>query len=138
MPSVEIRMSRLPFPFLIGVHTCFVQQNDETHRWEVLDHAEMEEPCWGYVQKDFLPPDAGMSYVYFLSTDTMDSSVWNRVQGERARRVLRVLENDIDTYPYREEYRLLGPNSNTFTKWVLDEADVDIELPWEPFGNGYG
>lgn len=32
-------------------------------------------------------------------------------------------------------YKLTGPNSNTYTQWVLNKfPEWDIKLPWNAFG----
>ena len=35
--------------------------------------------------------------------------------------MIQVIENSPDTYPYRDEYKSLGPNCNTYTKWVISQ-----------------
>ncbi|HMB14853.1 MAG TPA: DUF3750 domain-containing protein [Pelovirga sp.] len=42
-------------------------------------------------------------------------------------------------YPWPNEYRVFpGPNSNTFTGWVLDQVPaLDVRLPFAAIGSGY-
>ena len=43
------------------------------------------------------------------------------------------------SYPWQYEYRVFpGPNSNTFTAWVIDQVPaLDINLPFSAIGSGY-
>ncbi len=43
------------------------------------------------------------------------------------------------SYPWPHEYRVFpGPNSNTFTSWVIDQVgDLDVRLPFSAIGSGY-
>lgn len=42
-------------------------------------------------------------------------------------------------YPWPTEYRVFpGPNSNTFTGWVISQIpDLDVHLPFTAIGSGY-
>ena len=42
-------------------------------------------------------------------------------------------------YPWQYEYRLFpGPNSNTFTAWVINQVPaLDVDLPFSAIGSGY-
>lgn len=42
-------------------------------------------------------------------------------------------------YPWSETYRAVpGPNSNTFTSWVLEQVpEFEVDLPFSAIGSGY-
>ncbi|QDU84180.1 hypothetical protein Pla163_12850 [Planctomycetes bacterium Pla163] len=67
-------------------------------------------------------------------------------RGETARRIIDVLQRPLD-YPYVDDYRIWpGPNSNTYPTWVLERAQVSLDLDprmvgkdWRGlFGTGIG
>ncbi len=41
-------------------------------------------------------------------------------------------------YPLKHDYEIKGPNSNTYTQWVLDQFPrVKLKLPINAFGKDY-
>jgi hypothetical protein len=80
----------------------------------------------------------------------LDGHVRDRIRGEwrgeAARRIIDVLQRPLD-YPYVDDYRIWpGPNSNTYSTWVLERAGVPLDLDprmagkdWRGlFGTGVG
>ena len=59
--------------------------------------------------------------------------------GSRIDLIARNIEENIYNYPYSFEYRYFpGPNSNTFTQWIIDNFRIShIKLPWNAFGKNY-
>lgn len=43
--------------------------------------------------------------------------------------------NKPSVYPFAFSYQFLGHNSNTFTRWVMQEIGVNLKLPWNCFGS---
>jgi hypothetical protein len=50
----------------------------------------------------------------------------------------RLLDTVIRAYPYRNLYGRLGPNANTYVRWMLQMLKLPTVLPWNAFGRGYG
>lgn len=61
------------------------------------------------------------------------------VRGEAAARAIPRIEAAIAAYPWPDTYRTWpGPNSNTFTAWILREVpELGIEMPAEAIGKDY-
>lgn len=61
------------------------------------------------------------------------------VRGEAAARAIAKIEAAIAAYPWPRTYRTWpGPNSNTFTAWVLRQVpELGIEMPPEAIGRDY-
>jgi hypothetical protein len=58
--------------------------------------------------------------------------------GSGALKVIEVLEKSSENYPYQGVYHYLpGPNCNTYTQWVLDQAAWDVLLPDAALGKDY-
>ncbi len=57
-----------------------------------------------------------------------------------AKSVIEVIEKAILAYPFLNTYKLYpGPNSNTFTRWILglNETTENVKLPDGAFGSNY-
>ncbi|PLX83399.1 MAG: DUF3750 domain-containing protein [Desulfuromonas sp.] len=53
--------------------------------------------------------------------------------------LIRSIHQAAEDYPWKEKYKVFpGPNSNTFTAWVLQQVPaIDVELPFSAIGSGY-
>ena len=60
-------------------------------------------------------------------------------RGEGVDELIRRIEAAAESYPWPEEYKAFpGPNSNTFTAWVLNQVpELDAPLPFSAIGSGY-
>jgi hypothetical protein len=57
--------------------------------------------------------------------------------GSEAQAVKDVVESSRSNYPYMAYDFVNGPNCNTYTQWVADQAGWDIELPDAAVGKDY-
>ena len=90
--------------------------------WESL--LDDQQPPYGYFGEERAPPPAGWNY------DIEQLFVIADLIGPQAEPVIEFLQNQVDDYPYNQLYKVVpGPNSSTFTQWVLDSTGWDIELP---------
>lgn len=134
--------SRLPFPIAFARHAWFViQRGEELHRWEFGKFQLGRQPGGFGLHHNILPPFAGLV-----------RRVGAGAQGKRHPAVLRAFAERPDTaqalahfietrsreYPGLQRYHYLGPNSNTYVQWVLNQfPELDWQLPWNAFGKGY-
>lgn len=60
-------------------------------------------------------------------------------RGSEADTLIKQIQAAADSYPWPNEYRIFpGPNSNTFTAWIIDQiSDLDVRLPLSAIGSGY-
>ena len=105
----------------IASHPWFViKAEDDTdfERWEVSLQAGGP---FGHVQRDLMEPESGVGAggVYIIAELT----------GDAAQAVVSFIRNESPGYPCRDTYILLGPNSNTYAQWVLDNTGWEVELP---------
>lgn len=56
-----------------------------------------------------------------------------------AHKVATFIDDTIKDYPYKNIYKHLpGPNSNTFTQWILNHfPEIKLQLPRNAFGKNY-
>lgn len=127
-----VRVYGAPIPYLrrFAIHTWFVvkrARSYELHRWEVWQEAGGP---YGHVQRDLLDPeqDVGAGGTHVIA----------ELRGEMAEKVARFIETQSPRYPWRHEYTYFpGPNSNTYTAWVLNKAAWQTPLPWTAAGKNW-
>jgi hypothetical protein len=150
MYKISIFASKMPIPIQIFVHTWIViEHKDKIDRFDVFGFTV--NGSWdrvGRLYKNYHPPHMGCpmfsvgSYrflqskfqwsvdkLYELSSDT-----YPKVES-----LYNLLKNNPEDFPYLSNYHLLpGPNSNTFTQWVLDYVSpTTLDLPWTAVGRNY-
>lgn len=60
------------------------------------------------------------------------------VQWQDAERIITIIKKSIDTYPYKNTYNVLWPNSNTYIEWIREHiVNCPFELSWNAFGKNY-
>jgi len=97
--------------------------------------------CAGHLHKDSRAPSEGIEVFPFFVWPTWNGHVVASIEGGEgsvAARMVEVIAGSAQTYPYRHRYRFLGPNSNTYAAWALNQfPESGIRLPWNAFGKGY-
>ena len=60
-------------------------------------------------------------------------------RGEGVDELIKKINAAARSYPWPDRYKAFpGPNSNTFTAWVLKEVpELDVSLPFSAIGSGY-
>jgi hypothetical protein len=114
------------FPALHSWYVYKRASDDELVRWEVYPGFHGE---YGVVRKNGLP-----------SIIDFGGGVWilGELTGSDAEAVIDVLETQSPQYPYQNMFHLvIGPNCNTYARWILQQAHWDIELPEAAIGRDY-
>jgi hypothetical protein len=130
-PVLQLRCAKIPWVAWVACHTWFAEYSTAEGRWvrwEVWQTSGGK--AFGHVRKDLMPAGSGVG--------AGPSWVLAEWRGEEAQR-LRAVLNRPEDYPWPHEYRYVpGPNSNTYTAWVLRQAGIDCPLPPAAIGKGYG
>jgi hypothetical protein len=97
---------------------------------------------WGHLHKDFYDPAQGISKYIFSNKYLWESvELLGYVEGDEqsiAGQMADLVESSPQAYPYCLKYSLLGPNSNTYVQWVLNQfPQSGLRLPWNCFGKNY-
>ena len=120
MFRVELRAAKIPslagivadHYWLLVFHTSECNQRQECDRWEVWQHAQQNESCWGHLHKNLLAPYQGVG--------NGPSRLIQQWIDEEALSIIEKVESSPQTYPYINKYRYWpGPNSNTFAQWIV-------------------
>lgn len=134
----------ITFPLCFAVHTWIVLQSPEfgTHRYEI--HCFKNSKSGNHFYINNVPEKQGMAVFGFLrywkSTLTFPSTCLYETGGEDSKELILHIEGILWNYSYLNKYRAYpGPNSNTFTQWVIQKTGLQdkIRLPWNAFGKNY-
>lgn len=118
-----VRVYGAPIPIVgrFAIHTWLVTKRaheQSFHRWELWLCPEGD---YGYICKDSKEPT---SHVGIGGTFIIGEKM-----GDEAESIVAFVENESPQYPYRMTYvPLPGPNSNSYTQWVLDNSGWDLNL----------
>ena len=129
------------FPVNFAHHMWFVlNEKGKLSRWEVL----LDKECCGqkgHVYKDAQAPFKSFGLFVKNEKAYFAPTLLGLMEGDadsEAFKMIRFIEASKETYPYRDHYKLLGPNSNTYVKWVLDQfPGFKVSTHWRALGAGF-
>jgi hypothetical protein len=126
-------------PFNFASHPWFViNKLGSISRWEVLFRNTSHTTKWDHLYKDFYPPLRGIEIILFWKKFFWRGKLLGQIDGEVAQRMANFIENSPTTYPYCEKYSFLGPNSNTYAQWILNNfSEFKARLPRNAFGKNF-
>ena len=129
-------------PWVFAQHPWFVvNKKGDVSRWEVVAISRDRYAHWGHIHKDILPPFQGIGMLLPLSKPSWNATLAGMLEGDEdspAHRMITFIEASAYSYPHRERYWLLGPNSNTYVQRILDQfPESGMRLPWNAIGKGY-
>ncbi|MBD3225441.1 MAG: DUF3750 domain-containing protein [Caldithrix sp.] len=130
-------------PVSFAIHPWFVcAKGGRISRWEVRFERNNDSVLGKHLYKDGLPPFSGIEMVLPLRKKLLwGADLFMHFKGGRgsmAQEMYDFINGNSGQYPYRDQYSLFGPNSNTYAQWVLDSLDIlDIKLPWNCIGKSY-
>jgi hypothetical protein len=130
-------------PLSIWTHPWFViNKKGKLFRYEVLHKSNRSRPECGHIHVDNLPLFDGIEVFLFLKHPRWNATLLGQIQGgenSAAQRMCDFIEHSICTYKNKDHYCLVGPNSNTYIQWVLDNSpEFTGRLKWNALGNEYG
>jgi hypothetical protein len=126
--------ANLPYPF--ASHTWVISNNKGLiTRWEVGFLKNSCSESWNYLNKDKNSPYEGIDIIPFISRFRWPAKLIGGIDGganSEAERLVNLIEDSPNKYPLRDKYKFLGPNSNTYTQWVIsNSSELNIKLPLE-------
>jgi len=119
---VELRAARIPgWSGFVADHHWFLvltdvqgRQYGTCDRWEIWQHANQNDDCWGHLHRNLLAPYQGVG--------NGPSRLVKKWYNQEAISVVETLESSPLKYPFNERYAYWpGPNSNTFAQWVVGD-----------------
>jgi len=106
---------------LIAIHVSFVLKSagsSDLQHWE-------------------LQPDENGPYGHVRLTDMVDTAdpefftrafIISEVFDDQAQSIIDFIQSQSPTYPCRNVYEVLGPNSNTYIEWILQQTGWNVTL----------
>ena len=145
--QVFICASKMPMPFSFAMHTWIVTiDHGKINRYEVWGYTDLRKPADGHLHINLFQPWVGVrvfpSHHSHIEAKRFSSKILYKLEGEvdsLADHIIKFIENNLDTYPYAKNYHYFpGPNSNTFTQWVINQfPELEYKLPWSAIGKNY-
>ena len=147
--QVFLFVSRANLPFFFAIHPWLVVNNRGTiSRFGVAWDRNMQpipafgelsnQGHWGHLYRNYFPPWQGIGVFPFFWRYFWRGYLLQCIEGDEnstAKQIVEFVEKSEETYPHKENYSLLGPNSNTYVQWVLDNfPNSGLRLPWNSFG----
>jgi hypothetical protein len=135
MYEVFICSSPAHLPLSFACHTWFViNENGNFSRYEILFQKNNNKKKWHlhinsknvFIGLGIIPLYNGLKWKWEII-----GTIW----GKLAQRVIEEIKKSEQYYPHTQVYKLTGPNSNTYTQWILNKfPEWKIHLPWNAFG----
>lgn len=141
--QIFLFQSTCAFPISLGIHTWFVISDSKgINRWEagtaILGECEKH---WGNVYLNKYPLLSGMGIFPLMNFLRFRSKLFGIIEGDNnslASRIRDFIERESPKYKYKDNYSLFGPNSNTYTQWILNNfSETKLKLPFRAFGKNY-
>jgi len=135
--------SPCPFPNSFAIHLWFVcVENGRISRWDVLYRKSLCKTSWEHLHLNALPPTQGEHKILFFDKKFFYKSKlikhWQGDDDSLAKQICKFLKDVPEKYPYNKKYLPLGPNSNTFVRWVLGHfPEAKIRPSWRAIGFNY-
>jgi hypothetical protein len=126
-------------PANFAAHQWFViNRFGALSRWEVLHRNIKDSTRWGHLYLNRFPPFEGLEIFLPTRRFLWSARLLGVIDGDAAQRAAGFIERSPSEYPYCYTYSFTGPNSNTYSQWVLDHTpEFGVELPWNAFGKDY-
>lgn len=135
MITVELRAAKIPYIGWIAVHCWFVVRESEQEqatetRWEIWQTRSVRKPNWGHLHKNLMAPKRGVG-----NGESWAIATWTESE---AQTLADRLNNSPETYPHNYLYRYVpGPNSNTYVRWILNQANITFPKIPKAIGQYY-
>jgi len=135
---IFIFSTRCNFPINLAKHTYIVLVTPQfTHRREIhrskFKDSKFHE---NYLHLNYQKPWEWRFRHFWTKKYTFESKLLFHVDGDqKLAKLITRIENQIDKYPYKNHYRFLWINSNSFI-WRLIHQNPELKctLPWNAFG----
>jgi len=134
-------------PLSFASHNWFViNKKGEISRWEVAHKKWNNETRWGYLYKNLHTPNdgkinSGIEIIYGISKWHWRSKLIDYIEGDEnslAQKIVDFIENSKDTYKQKETYNFLGPNSNSYIQWIINNfPESNFKLSKNSIGRNF-
>lgn len=133
--QVFLLYSACNVPINLASHTWLVcNEKGRLSRYEVR-HFKSHNPKHGYIHLNTISYFQGIELFRFYPEIKWKTKLIRQIEDPAATKMIQVIKSSIKNYPYKDNYKFLGENSNTYTQWILNHfPELEIKLPWNSFG----
>jgi len=141
--QVFLFSSPIPIPLNFIVHTWFVlNKKGKLSRWEVWEHKNKCKTSWGHVHLNLHKPEIGIRMLPFSNFKPygprFNSKLIGKIEGKNAKKMIDFIEKNSKDSVFVNNYNYFGPNSNTYTQWIIDKFEKSkLKLPLSALGKNY-
>lgn len=130
------------FPFEFAHHSWLViNKKGKISRYEIRHYKNKKVPELGHLFLGALPPFQGIETFPFFKKPIRETEFLGSIEGDEnslAQKMAEFIESSKESYPYLHKYFVTGPNSNTYTAWVLRHfPEFNVELGRGFMGKSY-
>lgn len=144
MYSITIYTSPIYLPLSFASHT-WIEINSPEYGHERLEiHSIINKKSNNYFYLNSKNPGEGMILLaipgIWRSKKYFKNTVLYQEKGMHTKDTVLSIHNSVNKYPYLNKYHAIpGPNSNTFTQWIINNFlnDKNIKLPLNSFGKNF-
>jgi len=126
-------------PLNIALHSWFVINNQgKVSRWEVLSRNVSHGAKWNHLYLNFFLPFKGVEIISSSKKYFWKPKLLGKIEGRVAQQMSEFIEKSPVSYPYCDKYCWHGPNSNTYTQWIINNfPEFNGRLPWRAIGRKF-
>ncbi|MFA6437386.1 MAG: DUF3750 domain-containing protein [Candidatus Paceibacterota bacterium] len=126
-------------PLNIALHSWFVVNNQgKISRWEILSRQVSHKTKWDHLYLNFFLPFQGVEIISSSKKYFWKPKLLGKIEGKIAQQMCEFIEKSPISYPYCDKYHWRGPNSNTYTQWIINNfSEFSGRLPWRAIGKNY-
>ena len=145
--QVFLFSSPVPIPFFFARHCWFVVNNKgnlrriEFGRFKEVAMRNKDSNPIGFINRKS-QFTTGMNISFYHRNPKYGSTLHWKIETSnkysKEFQLLQFIEKNSINYPYKNQYHLLGPNSNTYPQWVLNHfPELKVKLPFLAIGKNY-
>ena len=132
--------TRANFPFIFASHSWFiVNDRGDISRWEISFSKKIKKgENWGHLYKNLRLPTQGLEIFPYFYKIFWKSKLIEFYENDNVSDVISFIQDSPNNYPYLYKYKLIGPNSNTYIQWVINNYPIlKFKLPRNAIGRFY-
>lgn len=127
------------FPFNFARHPWFViNKKGVLSRWELLCKPNQCKTSWQHLHLNLHKPTDGLKiFLNIKGNSDLIKSISGDVNSVTYK-MIKLIENSPKKYKFNKNYSLIGPNSNSYVQWILNNfKEFNAKLPFNSFGKKY-
>lgn len=140
--QVFLFKSNTSLPSLFATHSYFViTKKGKLMRYEIAFEKNKQNKKLGHFHINTRKPTQGIEIIIGIKKWKWDVKLIDNIKGGEdsiAKKMINVIEESSKKYKNKHYYKLLGPNCNTYTQWIIDQVpECKFKLPRNSTGKNW-